>query len=119
MLRLRSALDQLAARDAERSSRILQRAAEFRDGDDEPCPVLDPATKTCELYEARPLTCRLFGPPVRGAEGVLGVCELCFDGASEAEIASCEAELDAAVLEALGHTDDAYASVAEALLTRR
>lgn len=56
---------------------------------DEPCPVLDPETGLCELYEARPMTCRVFGPPVRSEDG-LGVCELCFNGASEAEIAACE-----------------------------
>ncbi len=62
--------------------------------DDEPCPALDPATGLCDLYAARPMTCRTFGPPVRcGAEAV-GVCELCFEGASDAEIAACEVEID-------------------------
>ena len=56
---------------------------------DEPCPVLDPKTGLCELYESRPMTCRVFGPPVRSEEG-LGICELCFQGASEEEIAACE-----------------------------
>src|SRR5690242_14720 len=32
---------------------------------DEPCPALDPKTGDCELYESRPMTCRVFGPPVR------------------------------------------------------
>ena len=27
---------------------------------DEPCPVLDPATGACDLYAARPMTCRIF-----------------------------------------------------------
>ncbi len=58
-------------------------------GNDEPCPALDPATGLCDLYEARPMTCRTFGPPVRSEEG-LGVCELCYHGASNEEIASCE-----------------------------
>jgi hypothetical protein len=35
------------------------------------------------------MTCRVFGPPVRSEEG-LGVCELCFQGASDQEIAACE-----------------------------
>jgi hypothetical protein len=35
------------------------------------------------------MTCRVFGPPVR-SDGGLGVCELCFDGATEEEISSCE-----------------------------
>ena len=56
---------------------------------DEPCPALDPLTGACELYESRPMTCRVFGPPVRSEDG-LGVCELCFQGASEEEIAACE-----------------------------
>lgn len=59
--------------------------------DDEPCPALDPATGLCDLYSARPMTCRTFGPPVRsGREGGLGVCELCYHGASDKEIAACE-----------------------------
>lgn len=60
---------------------------------DEPCPVLDPETGNCELYESRPMTCRVFGPPVRSEDG-LGVCELCFQGASEKEIAACEMKPD-------------------------
>ena len=35
------------------------------------------------------MTCRVFGPPVRSEDG-LGVCELCFHGASEEDIATCE-----------------------------
>ena len=58
-------------------------------GNDEPCPALDPRSGLCELYEARPMTCRVFGPPVRSEDG-LGVCELCFQGASSEEIAACE-----------------------------
>jgi Fe-S-cluster containining protein len=52
---------------------------------DEPCPALDPATGACDLYAARPVTCRVFGPPVRSEDGI-GVCELNFDGAGEEEI---------------------------------
>lgn len=67
----------------------LQRFTDF--ADDEPCPVLDPLTGKCELYSARPMTCRTFGPPVRsGPQGGLGVCELCYHGASDEEIAACE-----------------------------
>jgi Fe-S-cluster containining protein len=58
----------------------------------EPCPVLDPESGTCDLYAHRPLTCRVFGPPIRSEEG-LGVCELCFIGASRATIESCELKL--------------------------
>jgi Fe-S-cluster containining protein len=74
------------------SEAAKQRFAEF--ADDEPCPVLDPATGSCDLYESRPMTCRVFGPPVRSedgpSEGGLGVCELCFQGATDKEIAACE-----------------------------
>lgn len=115
--RLRRALAKLDERDPERASAIRQRAREsvarlspdfpgnLRTGilsedadaqerfenfaNDEPCPVLDPKTGLCELYESRPMTCRVFGPPVRSEEG-LGVCELCFQGATDGEIAACE-----------------------------
>ena len=66
---------------------------------DEPCPALDPETGNCELYESRPMTCRVFGPPVRSAEG-LGVCELCFQGATDAQIVACEMKPDPDDLEA-------------------
>jgi Fe-S-cluster containining protein len=94
-----------------------RRFAEF--ANDEPCPALDPATGNCELYEARPMTCRVFGPPVQSEDG-LGVCELCYHGASEVEIAACEMkpdpeDLEGALLrklekggEARGHTIIAY-----------
>src|SRR6185436_14989548 len=62
--------------------------------DEEPCPALDPETVTCDLYTARPMTCRTFGPPVRCGEEAVGVCELCFHGASDEEIAACEVEVD-------------------------
>jgi hypothetical protein len=44
------------------------------------------------------MTCRVFGPPLRsfddeGHSG-LGVCELCFHGATPEEIAACEVHLD-------------------------
>jgi Fe-S-cluster containining protein len=58
-------------------------------GNEEVCPALSPTTGECELYASRPMTCRVFGPPVRTEDG-LGVCELCFDGASPEEIAACE-----------------------------
>jgi len=68
-------------------------------GNDEPCPALDPQSGLCELYESRPVTCRVFGPPVR-SEGGLGVCELCFQGASSEQIAECEMVADPDLLEA-------------------
>jgi len=74
-----------------------ERFAEF--ANDEVCPVLDPETGLCELYDARPMTCRTFGPPVR-SEGGLGVCELCFHGATDEQIAACEMFVDSDDLEA-------------------
>ena len=65
---------------------------------DAACPVLDPATGRCELYAHRPLTCRIFGPPVRNESGV-GVCELCYVGASEAEVLAGEMKLEHQPLE--------------------
>ena len=75
---------------------------------DEPCPALDPETGYCDLYESRPMTCRVFGPPVRAeigpgelggdkvaiGEAGLGVCELCFRGATIEEVAACELKAD-------------------------
>jgi Fe-S-cluster containining protein len=71
--------------------------------DDEPCPVLDPITGTCDLYAARPIPCRTFGPPVRQFSedttedttedtptDPLTVCELCFIEAPASEVARCE-----------------------------
>jgi Fe-S-cluster containining protein len=119
--RLRLGFAELALREPERAARIRERASEsvarlakdfsgdpvtgildqgsdatqhFSEfANDEPCPVLDPATGTCELYESRPVTCRMFGPPVRSEDG-LGVCELCFQGAPDEEIAACEMNPD-------------------------
>jgi Fe-S-cluster containining protein len=57
------------------------------------CPALNPATGLCDVYAWRPMTCRVFGPPVQMEAGkgtALGCCELCFVGASEDEIAACE-----------------------------
>jgi Fe-S-cluster containining protein len=116
-LRLRRGLADLERRAPERADRVRQRAREavarltpnfpgdavsgiLDEGDaaaerfsdfanDEPCPALDPETGNCELYESRPMTCRVFGPPVRTEEG-LGVCELCYQGASDEEVAACE-----------------------------
>ena len=66
---------------------------------DEPCPALDPETRTCDLYSCRPLTCRTFGPAMRFGDGPLEVCELCYQGAGEDEIAACEVAVDPENLE--------------------
>jgi Fe-S-cluster containining protein len=61
---------------------------------DAPCPALNPHTGLCDIYSFRPMTCRVFGPPVRVAEGDgLACCELCFVGATDDEIAACEMPL--------------------------
>jgi Fe-S-cluster containining protein len=57
---------------------------------DEPCPVLDLTSGTCDLYESRPILCRTFGPPMRTEENNLATCELCFIHATTEEIAACE-----------------------------
>lgn len=112
--RLRTGLDAITQSDPARAARIRQRVAEsvarltpefpgdattgvldqedpsFEDfGNDETCPVLDPRTGMCDLYEWRPVTCRVFGLPLRTDEGI-GVCELCFDGATQEEILAAE-----------------------------
>lgn len=56
---------------------------------DEPCPALNPADGTCDLYDSRPMTCRAFGPPVRSEEG-LGACELCYQGVPDDEMEAYE-----------------------------
>ena len=67
---------------------------------DEPCPVLDPATGTCDLYSARPILCRTFGPPMRTPEQNIAHCELCYTTATPDEIAACELDPNLPALEA-------------------
>jgi len=119
VMRLREGLHELEQSDPARAASVRRRADESRQrlstqfpGDprtgildesdedqfedfanDEPCPVLDPATGTCDLYAHRPMTCRVFGPPIRSEDGI-GVCELCFDGAGEDEILAAELKID-------------------------
>jgi Fe-S-cluster containining protein len=73
---------------------------------DEPCPVLDPTTGTCDLYEHRPILCRTFGPPMRTEEQNLATCELCFIHATTEEIAACE--LDPAIPAAEAASNQAF-----------
>lgn len=86
------------------------------------CPALDLATGRCDVYAWRPMTCRVFGPPVRttdedGNEG-LGHCELCFTSATAAEISAGEMsvphEAEEALLTEVG--DSSETVVAFALL---
>jgi Fe-S-cluster containining protein len=95
--RLREGLAELERRDGERAARVRERARQaVADAatDDDPCPALDRSTGTCDLYAARPITCRIFGPPVRCGSEAVGVCELCFRGASDEEVAACRVEID-------------------------
>ena len=71
--------------------------AEF--ANDEPCPVLDPETGTCDLYAARPVQCRTFGPPMRDEDRNLTVCELCFVAAPTEEVERCEMDQSWRLLE--------------------
>ena len=124
-IRLREGLKDLQNRDARCARRVLDRAHQSAErlrrsypvdtvatilaqndaAEEELCPALDPEARTCDLYSARPITCRKFGPAVRfssesGDEAALAVCELCFVGAAPAEIAACAVEVDPQGLEA-------------------
>lgn len=73
------------------------------------CPVLDPVSGRCELYESRPVACRLHGPPSRFRGVDVPPCDLCFREADAAEIEACRLDtgtepLEASLLEAV---DDA------------
>jgi Fe-S-cluster containining protein len=117
-LRLREGLSQLESRDPARAGRVRARARESAErlkqefpgdtvalvlnvdeaGENELCPALNPASGACDLYEARPITCRIFGPavrlPAKTEASAVGICELCYRGASDEEIAACEVEVD-------------------------
>lgn len=119
-IRLRAGLADLELRDPARAARVRERAQASvermrrecpedplanalncdQTAEDEPCPALDPATGTCDLYAARPITCRTFGPAVRFGAGSVAVCELCYQNATDAEIAGCEVAVDPENLEA-------------------
>jgi Fe-S-cluster containining protein len=99
--RLRVGLAELQTHDPEHAARVRARARSSQSGDDELCPALDPKAGTCDLYQHRPMTCRAFGPPVSCGAEVLGVCELCYHGATDAEIAACAVEIDPQGLEPL------------------
>jgi Fe-S-cluster containining protein len=59
-----------------------------------PCPALDPDTGWCDLYAARPITCRAFGPVTRIEDHAMAHCELCYSGATEEQKAECAVEID-------------------------
>lgn len=99
------------------SEEARERFEEF--ANEAPCPALDPATGRCDVYAWRPMTCRVFGPPVRMENGALGCCELCFTTAAPEEIAACEMpvphDLEGELVEAIG--DPRETVVAFALLS--
>ncbi|HUD71380.1 MAG TPA: YkgJ family cysteine cluster protein [Dongiaceae bacterium] len=59
-----------------------------------PCPALDPATQTCELYAHRPMACRTYGLPVSFGGQNLPPCRLCFTRATPETIESCRVTPD-------------------------
>ena len=103
--RLRRGLAELEGRDPGRARAVRDRAhhaARLTNfSDDDPCPALDPETGTCDLYASRPVTCRCFGPPVVCDSGAVGVCELCYDGASDEDIRACLVDFDPEGLESV------------------
>lgn len=115
--RLRAGLADLDNSDPARAKRVRARAAAYVESiapqyaggdvdqlpawlDDAPCPALDPETGWCDLYAARPITCRTFGPVTRTADDTLAACELCYAGATDEQMAACEVEIDPQGLEA-------------------
>jgi len=107
--RLRAGLEELQADDPHRAARLRHRARIATGGEDEACPALDPDTGTCDLYAARPFTCRVFGPPIQWGGEAVGVCELCFDGATDEQIAACRVKLAVPESELSGDTTVAQA----------
>ncbi|MGH9667019.1 MAG: YkgJ family cysteine cluster protein [Bryobacteraceae bacterium] len=125
--RLRAGMCELASRDPRRAENIRTRARasktklasgfpgdsttgllaegeaaerQFDDfANDEPCPALDSVSGACDLYDARPMTCRAFGPAVRHATGEISTCELCYSGATGDQIASCAVAFETKELE--------------------
>ncbi len=122
-LRLSRGLAALEATDPARAARVRARADSYVSGigplypgdavsgelrdedalpaamDDAPCPALDPETGRCDLYEARPITCRTFGPVTRAGDDTLAACELCYAGATDEEMARCAVVIDPGGLE--------------------
>lgn len=143
--RLRAGMDALRANEPELAAEVQRRAEAWLDeqgpgfpGDrntgilgtsageqerfeefanDAACPALDPATGRCDVYAWRPMTCRVFGPPVRVGDGnALGCCELCFDGASDKQIADCEMpvphDLESELLDQVGERGETIVAFA-------
>lgn len=127
--RLQRGLARLEEQDPELAKRVRARAAEARDrlaagfpGDPHSgrlgseielpqldaffkkhealaCPVLDPASGRCNLYDHRPVACRTYGPPLGFGDERAPHCPLCFVGADDGEIERCRVQPDADGLE--------------------
>jgi Fe-S-cluster containining protein len=136
-VRLREGLHELARTDPSRADRVSERARQhaaryavdfpgdpatgiiaedpqsqsrFEDfASDDPCPALDPDTHTCDLYAARPIACRTFGPSLRINGDSVDVCELCYQGATDDEILALQVELAIADPGDAGQTIVAFA----------
>ena len=122
-LRLRGGLAALYAADPARAERVRTRSAayvtaiasdypgdlatgELRDEESLPtsmdhvaCPALDPDSGLCDLYSARPITCRTFGAATWVSEEALAACELCYTGATDEEMERCAVTVDPEGLE--------------------
>jgi Fe-S-cluster containining protein len=111
-----------------RASAVLARAERVvvEQDTEGPCPALDPESGACDLYPARPVSCRTFGLPVRIGDDALPPCRLCFTTASTAEIEAARVTIDPdgdqqAMLAAVSQASSADESttVAEALVRMR
>lgn len=59
-----------------------------------PCPVLDPNSGVCQLYESRPMACRTYGPPIVLEGEPLPPCPLNFTQASPEEIEAARVAIE-------------------------
>lgn len=89
-----------------------------------PCPALDPATQTCDLYAHRPMACRTYGLPVTFGGENLPPCRLCFTHSTPETIESCRVTpdkhgIEAAILNRMRRDggDESETIVAYALLS--
>jgi Fe-S-cluster containining protein len=122
-LRLRQGMSGLQAADPVRAGRVRARVAAYLAAvaphypgdpvtgelwdedslpafmDEVPCPALDHDSGLCDLYAARPVTCRTFGPVTRIGEGEFAACELCYAGATDDQMAQCAVDIDPEGLE--------------------
>ncbi|MCS7181909.1 MAG: YkgJ family cysteine cluster protein [Thermoanaerobaculum sp.] len=82
-----------------------------------PCPLLEPSTGGCSLYQARPLACRSYGLPARLGASELPPCPRNFRNApSEVVAASTVAfdpdDVESQLLQALGWPPDTIVAAA-------